>query len=142
TMIETGKAIQFIILVDQRAIGSVYFRDIDNEHRKAEYGIFIGENNAINYGYGTAACKLACQYGFEKMKWHKIFLRVFASNQRAIRSYQKAGFIQEAILHDDVYVQGEFRDIILMGLINPNDVYSGAVQFATFPENCSNQHRP
>ena len=43
TMIETGKAIQYIITRKDNGeeIGSVYFRDIDDIHRKAEFGIFI-----------------------------------------------------------------------------------------------------
>ena len=103
-MIKTGRAVQFIIMFDDQAIGSVYFRDIDNEHHKAEYGIFIGEDSMINSGIGTCACKLACDYGFNVLKLHKIFLRVFASNKNAIRSYEKAGFIREAFLRKFGYI--------------------------------------
>ena len=54
TMVDTGKVIQFIICTkEDEPVGSVYLRDIDRTHRKAEYGIFIGEKDALSRGYGT-----------------------------------------------------------------------------------------
>ncbi len=120
TMIETGKVVQMIIceIETGRAVGSVYIRDIEPVHQKAEYGIFIGEDDARGKGYGTAAAKLMIKYCFEEMKLHRLFLRVYAENAQAIASYEKAGFVKEAYLHDDVYVDGRYRDIVLMGIIN------------------------
>jgi len=121
TMVKTGKVIQFIICekTNDRPVGSVYFRDISKEHQKAEYGIFIGEDDAIGKGIGSEVCKLACEYGFKVEKWHKIFLRAFSDNHAAIRSYEKAGFVQEALLKEDVCIQGQYRDVVLMGYLNP-----------------------
>ena len=91
-----------------------FLRDIDDEHHKAEYGIFIGEDDARGKGVGTAAAELILKYGFEELKLHKIFLRVLADNGRAVHSYEKAGFKKEAYLKDDVFIDGKYRDIILM----------------------------
>lgn len=123
TMIETGKVVQMIIVrsEDERPIGSVYVRDIDMEHKKAEYGIFIGETDCMGKGYGTEAAELMVQYAFEYLGLHKIMLRVFAENERAIKSYEKAGFVKEAYLKDDVCVQGKYRDIVLMAIFNEED---------------------
>ena len=120
TMIDTGKVVQMMIceLGTERPVGSVYIRDIDKVHQKAEYGIFIGEDDARGKGYGTAAAKLMIQYCFEKMKLHRLFLRVYAHNEQAIRSYEKAGFVKEAHLRHDVCIEGEYHDIVLMGILN------------------------
>lgn len=120
-MIETKKAVQFIITenLTGNSIGSTYLRDIDTTHKKAEFGIFIGVDESVNRGYGTAACKLISKYGFENLELHKIFLRVFEWNKQAIRSYEKAGFQHEGLFHDDVFINGKFHNIIMMGLINP-----------------------
>ena len=119
TMIETGKVVQMIIVetVTDRPVGSVYVRDIDNTHRKAEYGIFIGEECARGKGYGTAAAMLMVRYCFEDLKLHKLMLRVYADNPQAIRSYEKAGFEKEAYLKDEVCIDGEYRDIVLMAVL-------------------------
>lgn len=120
TMIRPGTAIQFIIYTNQNAVpvGSVYLRDIDRIHQKAEYGIFIGEAQALGKGYGTQAAGLMIQYAFEAVKLHKLMLRVLADNIRARKSYEKAGFVQEAYLRDEVFLDGKFRDLVLMAVIN------------------------
>lgn len=120
TMVETGKVVQMIICEAQgdRPVGSVYLRDIDRQHKKAEYGIFIGDDGARGRGYGTAAARLMIRYAFEEMGLHRLFLRAFADNVRAIRSYEKAGFEREALLRDDVCIDGCYRDIVLMGILN------------------------
>lgn len=120
TMIDTGKAIQFMICEEEtgRAVGSVYFRDIDETHHKAEYGIFIGEKDALGKGYGTEAARKMIAYGFDTLHLHKIMLRVLAENTAARRSYEKAGFHQEAYLKDEVYLERQYKDVILMAIIN------------------------
>lgn len=120
TMVKTGKVIQFIICTkEDRPVGSVYLRDIDEVHHKAEYGIFIGESDALSRGFGTQAARLMIRYAFETMGLHKLMLRVLAGNDRAKRSYEKAGFAQEAYLREDVYLEGGYRDVILMAVLNP-----------------------
>lgn len=120
TMVNTGRVVQMMICLEQddSPVGSVYIRDIEPLHRKAEYGIFIGEAQARGRGIGTAAAKLMLKYCFEELKLHRVFLRVYADNEQAVRSYEKAGFVREAYLRDDVYVGGRFRDIVLMGVLN------------------------
>lgn len=120
TMIDTGQAVQFMICIgeEQRPVGSVYLRDIDRTHKKAEYGIFIGEKDAWGQGYGTWAAKKMIAYAFEKEGLHKLMLRVLAENQGAIRSYEKAGFVREAYLRDEVFLEGQYKDVIYMAVIN------------------------
>ena len=120
TMVKTGKVVQFIICTkEKKPVGSVYLRDIDVTHHKAEYGIFIGEKEALSKGYGTEAARLMIRYAFEELKLHKLMLRVLAGNDRAKKSYENAGFVQEAYLKDDVYLENGYRDVILMAVINP-----------------------
>lgn len=120
TMVETGRVVQMIICETEgkRPVGSVYLRDIDRQHKKAEYGIFIGGEGARGKGYGTMAARLMIRYAFEELGLHRLFLRAFADNGQAIRSYEKAGFEREAYLREDVCIDGHYRDIVLMGIIN------------------------
>lgn len=117
TMVETGRVVQMMIcdIATDRPLGSVYIRDIDRQHNKAEYGIFIGEDSARGRGVGTAAAGLMLRYCFEEEGLHRVYLRAFADNVQAVRSYEKAGFVREGLLKDDVRIDGEYRDIVWMG---------------------------
>lgn len=116
TMVFTGKVAQFIIMEGHTKlpIGSVFLRDIDPVHNKAEFGIFIGEDAARGKGYGTQAAIAIKQYGFETLHLHKIFLRVLKTNGGAIRSYEKAGFVVEGIFRDELLIDGAYVDVVFM----------------------------
>lgn len=91
--VEPGHVVQFIIcLSDGREIGSVYFRDIDQKTGTAEYGIFIGEKDAIGCGYGTETARCALRYAFITLTLNRVFLRFLADNIGARKSYAHAGF--------------------------------------------------
>lgn len=120
--VNTGLVKQFIIVevATNTSIGSVYLRDIDTTHKKAEFGIFIGEDCARNKGYGGIATKLILQYAFEQLKLNKVFLRVFADNPIAISCYEKAGFEKEGLFKEDVIIDGVPYDMVFMGLLKAN----------------------
>ena len=96
---------------------TVYLRDIDQQHKKCEYGIFIGEDSCRGKGIGSAAAKLAINYAFEKLGMNRVFLRVFADNKQAIRSYEKAGFKYEGTFRDDVIIDGTPYDMVFMAIL-------------------------
>ncbi|RKJ68109.1 GNAT family N-acetyltransferase [Roseburia sp. 1XD42-69] len=122
-VVKRGKAAQFIIETKQDGkVGSVFLKDIDKNNQKAEFGIFIGESSAWGKGYGSEAAKLIIQYGFERLQLHKIMLRVFSENSHAIRSYEKAGFVQEGYLKDEVFLDGRYYDVILMRIVRTDYV--------------------
>ncbi len=117
-MVGTGKAVQFIICEkdSMRPVGSVYFRDIDREGKEAEYGIFLGEDDAVGKGYGTEAAKLAVGYAFSKLGLRRLILRVFTDNGAAVKSYENAGFVKKDILKDVECSDGERKDMFLMSI--------------------------
>lgn len=121
TRVETGEVVQTIIcdIATDRPLGSVYIRDIDKQHKKAEYGIFIGEADARGRGIGTAAAKLMLRFCFEEMELHRVYLRALSGNEQAVRSYEKAGFVKEGLLKEDVCINGKYIDIVWMAAINP-----------------------
>lgn len=122
-VVEKGDACQMMICdkAQDKPLGSVYIRDIDHTHHKGEYGIFIGEEAARGRGIGTQAARLMLVHGFEKLGLHRIYLRVLAKNERAIKSYEKAGFVREGYLHDDVCLQGRYEDIVWMAVVKEKE---------------------
>ncbi len=117
TMIDTGKVVQLMICENKkgfRAVGCVYFRDIDPDNKSAEYGIFIGEDDATGLGYGNETADLAIRYAKKVMGLKQLILRVFVRNVSAIRSYEHAGFEKTDFLPDVCCSDGQKDDMILM----------------------------
>ena len=75
-----------------RPIGNAGLADINHAHRAAEFFIMIGDKESWGKGYGTEVTRLVLEYGFACLGLHNIFLWVFATNERGIRAYQRAGF--------------------------------------------------
>lgn len=126
--VQTGEVAQMIICRKntdgtdgEKKLGCVYIRDIDYTNQKGEYGIFIGEQDARGCGVGTKAAGLMLRYGFEELGLHRIYLRALEGNDRAVRSYEKAGFVKEGFLKDDVVIAGEYVSVIWMAAINPRN---------------------
>lgn len=94
TMVDTGKVVQYIIVERSsgKSIGSVYLRDIDQSMKTAEYGIFIGEEKALNKGYGSESAQLMVEISKKELNLNKLFLRLYEENVGARISYENAGF--------------------------------------------------
>ncbi len=100
-------------------IGDCGFNFIDQHNRSGEVGIFIGRKDLWNRGYGSEAMCLLLKHGFNTLNLHRIFLRVFESNARAVRSYEKAGFVQEGRLRQAHFHNGKYEDVLLMSVLKP-----------------------
>ncbi|MEG0034432.1 MAG: UDP-4-amino-4,6-dideoxy-N-acetyl-beta-L-altrosamine N-acetyltransferase [Bacilli bacterium] len=115
--IEKGFVRQFIINANEVDIGTVFLRDIDGANRKAEFGIFIGEEAYLGKGIGKLVIKQILEYAFNELDLNKVFLRVLSENKRAIASYENSGFKFEGCFRQDVFVEGKFLDIVFMSVL-------------------------
>ena len=100
-------------------VGNCGLFGINWQNRFAEVGIFIGEKGYWNQGFGTKSIRLILKYGFEDLNLHRIWLRVFENNTRAIRSYEKAGFTNEGKFREAQYLDGKYMDVMIMSMLKP-----------------------
>lgn len=100
-----------------RLIGLTTFSSLDGDNGSVLFHITIGERDAWGRGFGTEATQLMLWLAFERMGLHRVGLSVFAFNERAIRSYTKAGFTQEGRLRGAIARDGAWWDEILMGIL-------------------------
>ena len=98
-------------------IGSVGLHNLNWVERKGELGILIGEKSCWGRGYGREAILAILHIAFNKMNLHRVYLRVFENNQRAIQLYEKCGFQREGLLREDHYYAGEYVNTLIMGLL-------------------------
>ena len=104
-------------LKDDRLLGDVELAVINWGSRDAFVGIGIGERDFWGRGYGTEAMQLALRYAFTELNLRRVTLDVFEFNQRAIRSYEKAGFRREGRERQAVQREGRRWDVLIMGIL-------------------------
>lgn len=89
---------------------------IDSIARKAEFYIFANPN-LHGKGIGTEAACMLCQYGFEILSLHKIYLLANESNLIARHVYEKVGFKLEGVHREEKLTQEKFEDRYYYGLL-------------------------
>jgi RimJ/RimL family protein N-acetyltransferase len=121
---ELSKAHHYSIIDNETnaLLGNCGFLDIDHVNQTAEAGIFIGNKNFWNKGYGTEALTLLLDYGFKALNFHNVLLRVYEYNQRAMRVYEKVGFKKIGIRREGLYRNLERHNIIFMDIV-PQDFF-------------------
>lgn len=105
------------LLDDGRPIGTTGLHGLDLQNGSAEFGIAIGEKSEWDKGYGTDALHAICDFGFGELRLERIGLSVYAGNDRARRSYEKAGFTHEGVLRRAHFARGEHIDVHVMSLL-------------------------
>jgi RimJ/RimL family protein N-acetyltransferase len=118
-----GLVHQFIVCrnEDDKPLGSAYLQNFDEESRRAEWGIYLGEEQTYGKGVGTEAGHLILDYAFNTLGLHKVVSRVLARNTASARMSEKVGSIQEAYLRDEYFLDGQYEDLILFGIFNPRE---------------------
>ncbi|MFT4416151.1 GNAT family N-acetyltransferase [Fredinandcohnia humi] len=109
-----------LLIADQEndlVIGDLAIVDIDHQQRNGSFRIAITDDNYLSKGYGSDALKLIIDYMFNTLNLRRIGINVYAYNARAIRAYEKLGFVQEGVLREELYYDGKYYDNILMGLL-------------------------
>jgi len=56
-------------------------------------------------------------FAFDQMNINKLRLNVYSFNERAIKSYEKCGFIREGVLRQEIFRDGKYYDTIVMGIL-------------------------
>ena len=56
-------------------------------------------------------------YAFDTLRLHRLSLDVFSFNTRAIRAYERAGFVREGVLRDAIVTDGGYADDVLMAML-------------------------
>ncbi len=67
---------------------------------------------------------LACEYAFRYLGVEKVWLYVFAGNDRARRSYEKAGFVSEGVRRRHYWSDGALTDVEMMAVFSDNPLYA------------------
>lgn len=106
-----------IELSNNKLIGTICLDDFKWIERNAELGIFIGDKDYRDNGYGTEAINLLLEYGFKYLNLHSIRLALLSINERAHKCYLKCGFKDTGKNRDLIFLNGKYYDKLYMDIL-------------------------
>lgn len=106
-----------VTLDGNKMIGTVSLEEIDNINRAATLGIFIGDKDNRDKGYGTEAINMILEFGFKYRNLHSIKLDLMEFNERALKCYKKCGFKEYGRRRKCKFINGKYYDSIHMDIL-------------------------
>jgi RimJ/RimL family protein N-acetyltransferase len=104
-------------LEDDVLIGFIGLFDLYKHHGDTLVAIALGERKYWDKGCGTDAMRVMLRYSFNELNLRRVGLIVFEYNPRAIRSYEKVGFIHEGRIRGAMLRDGKRWDFLYMGIL-------------------------
>ena len=101
---------------ESKLIGIVSLNGIDFHHRKCEVAGIIGEKEYHNVKFMTEAYRLLLKHAFDELNMYRIYGGTL-SKEIALFFCRVFNFKDEGIKRRDVYKNGQYRDVYLIGLL-------------------------
>ncbi len=112
-----SRIFDIIELKDNKLIGVISLENFNWIERSAVLGIFIGDRDFRNNGYGAEAINLLLEYGFKYLNLHSIRLELLSINERAHKCYSKCGFKDTGCNREQVFLNGKYYDKLHMDIL-------------------------
>ena len=98
-------------------IGSVWLWGKGSRLDGLELSVFVTADAGLGHGIGTDAINAALDFVFGSYEVERVWLTTEASNARAQRSFEKAGFQRDGTIRHHFRRAGEWRDSALMAIV-------------------------
>ena len=112
-----NKTFDIVELETNKLIGTVGLDKFNHVNRSASLGIFIGDAEFRDNGYGTEAIKLLLEFGFKYLNLHSIRLSLLSVNERAHKCYLKCGFKDTGKSREAIFLDGKYYDRLHMDIL-------------------------
>jgi len=98
-------------------IGTVGFDQVNLTARSARIFIGIGNKAYWSKGFGSDALQIFIRFLFNQWNFRRLTAETWQLNTRALACFQKLGFKLEGTLREAYYVDGQYYDGLLLGLL-------------------------
>ena len=109
----------WIITRQGAPVGFLTLSGLLGDHRRAEWGWYVGDAAARGRGVGRAAQALGLDKAFDELGLEKVWAEVLADNDAALKAQAAAGFRREGYLRSHVMKDGSARDVVLLAILAP-----------------------
>jgi RimJ/RimL family protein N-acetyltransferase len=107
----------WIIEANGRSVGMVRLHSVVEADRRARLAIGLFHPDLLGQGIGTQAIRLLLGHAFDSLHLHRVDLRVLSLNKRAIRCYEKCGFVREGLERECAWVDNGWADDVIMSIL-------------------------
>lgn len=107
----------WIVNADGTDVGYCDLASFDVVNQRADPGIYIGHPDFRGKGLAKHVMLNQQRHAFEHFGLHKLYGPVMAANSATVAAVLRVGFLLEGYLQDHVYKNGQFWDIIMIGLL-------------------------
>ncbi|SDL97937.1 Protein N-acetyltransferase, RimJ/RimL family [Halogranum gelatinilyticum] len=114
-MSDTG-GVNLLACVDGDAVGFCSLFDVNHDSGRAELAAWVTPD-AQGAGYGTEAAELLVEYAFAERRLHRLVAGALATNEPSRAGLETLGFVEEGRQRDQYFVDGEYVDRVLYGLL-------------------------
>jgi len=110
--ITANKKIVYLIFEgNQIPLGVVNFVDIDRRHSRAQWGLYLGEENQPK-ATGTVLGYFGLEYGFRILGLRRIMAEMIVNNPKSISLHKRLGFTVEGRFRAHVVKDGNYLDVL------------------------------
>jgi RimJ/RimL family protein N-acetyltransferase len=108
---------RFVVEADGERAGVIAFDVANRRSRIAYLHAVMLEPRFRGRGLATAATRLLVRHLVFDLDYHRVQLEVYAFNERALRHFERAGFVQEGVRRRAYWRHGEWVDGINYGIL-------------------------
>jgi len=109
-------SVDLAVCLDGEIRGLIWLFDVDNTAGHCEVGYWL-DPEVHGQGIMTEAARLVVGYAFEELRMHRVRGRALASNDASLGVLRNCGMTQEAVAHEAAHVDGEYVDMVHLGVL-------------------------
>ena len=107
----------WIIVYDDRDVGSASIYDIDTKNSRCYWGSYIANPNDRGKGVGAIVRYSVFKHVFEVLELNKICAEVMSFNTTVLSTHEKIGLQREGVLREHVVKGGVPHDVVCTALL-------------------------
>lgn len=113
------KFILFLLIekISNTIIGRCGLHNWNEEHKRAEIGYDIADENFKRKGFMTEAVGTIIEYGFLQLNLHRMEALVGSNNIPSIKIIENHHFTKEGLLREHYWIGGKYEDSIVFSLL-------------------------
>jgi RimJ/RimL family protein N-acetyltransferase len=106
----------FVGEVDGEPVGCVAYEVLSDRHRIVEAGRFAIDPRHRGRGYGIALARAFQRLVLGELGFHRIELKVYGFNERAIAHVEASGYVREGVKRRAYLKDGVWTDAVMFAL--------------------------